>query len=242
MKPRLNISQTTDEVIAQLVSEFETWIVNGAPPLTMALSGGSTPKQFFHALALSPTATTLPWRKLHLFWGDERCVPPDHPDSNYRMTKQYLLDNITIPPENIHRIRGENNPNGEAIRYAEEIEQFVPGRFDGVPVFDWILLGMGTDGHTASIFPNDDPKVEPKGYCAVATHPQSRQRRISLTMPLINYAKRITFLVTGASKAEMAKQILKSPMKGLLPAAQVNPIHGNLEWYLDATAAALLSS
>lgn len=205
--------------------------------ITIALSGGSTPKLLFELLARE-YAGKLPWERIHLFWGDERCVPPDHTESNYLMTKQALLDKVAIPEQNIHRILGENRPKEEAIRYSNEIKQHVQ-EFNGLPSFDINLLGLGTDGHTASIFPNQMGLLTSGNICEVAEYPETGQKRITLTGKVLNNAKNTFFLVTGESKKEKVSDILEeAPHAKEYPA---NYIAGDrVNYILDEAAAQLL--
>ncbi len=234
------IKNTVDELVAALAERFCHWLNSSVGKRTMALSGGSTPSVFFQTLARKAQLISLPWDRLHLFWGDERCVPPDHPESNYGMTRQLLLSRVPIPATNVHRIFGENEPEKEARRYAREMKQYVPMSANGLPRFDWILLGLGSDGHTASLFPGDIPKVEPDGLCAVTIHPASGQRRITISMPVIKNAGRVSFLVTGKQKATIVRRIVNADTAALYPAAYVQPDKGQLEWWLDKAAARLL--
>lgn len=204
----------------------------------LALAGGSTPRIIYQQWATIRDESL--WNSVLFFWGDERCVPPDSEDSNYKMARDSFLSQIKITENQIHRIHGEENPEVEAKRYAEEITAHLPTA-NNLPQFDWILLGVGSDGHTASLFPNSQALEVQNSICAIAQHPQSGQKRISVTLPIINNAKKVTFLVTGQEKAEIVREILKnednSPM---YPAARVNPRYGILQWYLDEAAAALL--
>ncbi|MEL7342864.1 MAG: 6-phosphogluconolactonase, partial [Bacteroidota bacterium] len=175
--------------------------VNRGETYHIALSGGSTPRLLFEYLS-EHFRESIPWGDVHLWWGDERCVPPDHEESNYLMTKETLLKGVILPPENVHRIKGENSPADEAVRYANEMKKSIPQKND-LPVFDLIYLGLGTDGHTASIFPDRMDLLTSTDLTAVASHPESGQTRISLTGPVLNNARKIAFLVTGASKAEL---------------------------------------
>lgn len=204
----------------------------------LVLAGGSTPRAVYEYFARTEFKNSIPWDAIHFFWGDERCVPPGHEDSNYRMARQALLDPLAIHPENIHRIQGENDSGKEASRYAQEIKRHCQVASGEMPRFDWILLGLGTDGHTASLFPGVEPVKDPSGICAVAVHPQSGQKRITLTPRVLNHAKRVSFIVTGKSKAQVVAEILnQSPQSCNYPAAQVHPEQGKLEWFLDAEAA-----
>lgn len=233
--------QPDNQTVAQ---EFANWLVSWAKDqdqdkITIALSGGSTPKVLFKILA-AQYKESMPWEKIHFFWGDERCVPPDHPDSNYNMTKELMLDPIGFPKSQIHRVKGEINPEKAASAYEKVITQIVPQQ-DGWPVFDLIILGMGSDGHTASIFPHEMELLEADTICAVATHPESGQKRISLTGKVINRARQICFLVTGDSKKEKVYEILKQTGNYQdYPAAYIQPINGQLSWNLDQAAVALL--
>lgn len=203
--------------------------------LTIALSGGSTPKILFDLLA-TEFKTDFDWSKIHLYWGDERCVPPTNADSNYKMTVDHLISKIDIPDANIHRVLGENDPEQEAIRYGEEISNELKQNA-GLPVFDIVLLGMGGDGHTASIFPHEMELMTDDGVCAIGINPDSGQKRVTLTGPVINNAKAICFLATGKGKAEKIDEIFKKKDDYLTyPAAHVHPTHGNLYWYLDTDA------
>lgn len=206
-----------------------------------ALSGGSTPKLLFTYLSEN-YADSVFWKKLHVYWGDERCVPPEHEESNYKMTYDLLLSKVPIPKENIHRVRGEGYPEQEASRYADELMESMDatGR---TPVFDMIILGMGDDGHTASIFPHQIELLESHEVCAVATHPASGQQRVTLTGPVINGAKEVVFLVTGAGKGEKIMEVLNQQGNwSTYPAAYIRPKNGSLVWYLDEAAAGMLTA
>lgn len=204
----------------------------------LVLAGGSTPHAVYEVFARAEFEKSIAWDAVHFFWGDERCVPPDHEDSNFRMARWTLLDPIGIRRENIHRIQGENEPSREASRYAEEIRRHCRSASGETPRFDWILLGLGIDGHTASLFPGAEPVEDPSGICGVAVHPGSGQKRITLTLKVLNRAKRISFIVTGGGKAEVVAEILnQSSQSKRYPASQVHPRRGTLEWLLDTEAA-----
>jgi len=244
VRAEIKIFETANDLAGALATEFER-TVNQASILNqnlfVALSGGSTPAFFFRALTKPPFQKKISWNHVHLFWIDERCVSPDHPESNYGMTRNHLLNHIFIPEKNIHRIRGEADPFEEAKRYADEIETAVSKDESNLPRFDWIFLGLGADGHTASIFPGSGILEENKSICSVAAHPVTKQRRITLTLPAINNAKRISFLVTGKSKAVIVAEIVnKGNNERILPAAFVHPSNGMLEWYLDREAGVFL--
>jgi 6-phosphogluconolactonase len=225
----------TPENVAKEFADFLADRVTGRHAFHIALSGGSTPMILFDLLA-NEYADRLPWGQLHFYWGDERCVPPSHDDSNFKMTEARLLSKVPIPKENIHRILGESDPEKEAARYAAEILKNVPIN-NLYPRFDMIILGMGPDGHTASIFPHQMELLDKVRICEVATHPESGQKRITLTGPVINNAECIAFLVTGGNKKAKVKEILdKTGNWKLYPAAHIQPTDGQLIWFLDAAA------
>ena len=206
----------------------------------VALSGGSTPKLLFDIMA-ETYSDQFPWEKIHFYWGDERCVPPDDAESNYKMTVDHLFSKIDVPKENIHRVLGENNPTSEAMRYANLLEINLD-RVEGVPQFDLVILGRGDDGHTASIFPHEIELWNSEDHCVVANHPESGQKRVSINGKVINTAIEVAFLVTGKGKAEKVQEILeKKPNYEQYPAALVSPTSGKLFWWMDTDAAALLS-
>ena len=210
--------------------------------LTIALSGGSTPKQLFDHWAALPQGE-IDWAKIKFFWGDERCVPPTDEESNYRMTREHLFDFVPVPDENIFRIHGENDPRSEAVRYGK----LLTGELEttnGVPSFDVLMLGMGDDGHTASIFPHEITLWDSPENCVTATHPVSGQKRVSVTGRIINASHHVVFLVTGENKAEKVEEIVKHPDKAeeKYPAALVQPDSGNLTWFMDDKASELLKS
>lgn len=228
------------ELAEQLAKDFSAAVSEKAASggsLTVALSGGHTPKTFFEVLA-DQYRDSIAWNNVVFFWGDERCVPPDNDESNFKMTNGALLSNIVIPSDNIHRVLGEDPPHNEALRYEQEIKEFIPLSANGFPRFDWIFLGMGSDGHTASLFPGAPTLEERDRVCVVAVRPETGQKRISVTFPVLNNAKRVSFLVAGDSKAPVLKEIMDSGGKPLpYPASMVNPSDGVLEWYLDKAAA-----
>ncbi|MEM9896148.1 MAG: 6-phosphogluconolactonase [Bacteroidota bacterium] len=226
----------TPQLVAEAFGDYLMTQLSKVDRYHCALSGGSTPKLLFSYLAKKYHDSPL-WNRLHLYWGDERCVPPEHEDSNFKMTNQLLLSQVSIPVGNIHRIKGEEEPSNEAISYAEILIRSMP-LDTNVPVFDLIILGLGEDGHTASIFPHQMELLDSKRFCEVATHPDSGQNRITLTGQVINAAKEVSFLVTGAGKADKVDEILEQ--KGdwkKYPASHIKPLSGNLNWYLDESAA-----
>ena len=167
----------------------------------VALSGGSTPKALYDLLAdeKAPYRARVPWDRLHFFFGDERCVPPTHPDSNYGMAQEHLLSRVPVPPAHVHRMDGEMP---DADKAADLYEEMIVAQFDALPRFDWIFLGIGPDGHTASIFPNTMAIVEKKKLVTAVWVEAKKSQRITLTFPVINMAKTVAFVVSGAEKAE----------------------------------------
>ena len=208
--------------------------------LSIALSGGNTPKSLFKYWATNH-AEDIDWSKIRFFWSDERCVWPNDDDSNYKMVKENLFDHVSVSSENIFRIRGENDPYKEARSYEDLLRNELE-TVNGVPQFDLLMLGMGDDGHTASIFPHEMNLWDSSNMCVVATHPETRQRRISLSGQTINAAKNVAFLVTGAPKNKIVQAVIEDNEKAQekYPAAKVQPTSGNLFWFLDEYAGRLL--
>jgi len=209
----------------------------------IAMSGGSTPRAAFQLLAdpNQPWRGRMPWDKLDLYWVDERCVGPDDPESNYRMTREALLDHVPLQPEQIHRIEGELEPEVAASRYESELRNSF--RLEGAecPRFDLVALGMGDDGHTASLFPNTEA-LHAMSRLVVANHvPQKDAWRITLTWPVINHASSVFFLIAGADKAQVLKEVLTGPRDPeRLPSQLIWPASGILTLILDSAAAAFL--
>jgi 6-phosphogluconolactonase len=208
-----------------------------------ALSGGSTPRALFEVLATAEFARAVLWERVHVWWGDERCVPPEHVDSNYRMAHEALLRRVPIPAENVHRVRTELGAVAAAAEYEREMREAfdMPAGAAGWPAFDLILLGMGDDGHTASLFPGT-AALEP-GDRLVVANPVAKLAadRITFTAPLINAADTVIFLVAGAGKASMLRRVLLGEYEpAALPAQGILPV-GKLFWMTDAAAAALVA-
>lgn len=208
---------------------------SGQHRFDIALSGGSTPQKLFRRIA-EKYKDTIDWNRIHFWWGDERCVPPGSIESNYRMAYETLISQLPVNPDHIHRIRGEEDPDTEAERYSQEITRHLNSREDW-PVFDLVILGMGEDGHTASIFPGQMELLTSSSVCAVATHPVTNQKRITLTGKVINNANEIFFLATGRNKARRISEIMNNEdTAGNYPAYHIIPEHGNLVWFIDEEA------
>ncbi len=239
--------QSADALVEKLSFDFLDFIELENPPgkrIHIALSGGNSPRIFFEKIAINQYKRDkpVPWNKVHFFWADERCVPPEHRDSNYGMTRKILLEKINLEDQNVHRIMGENDPEKEVVRYALEIQSQVASK-DGIPVFDWIILGIGEDGHTASIFPNRFDLLNSEQICAAVQHPETGQSRVTLTGRTILQARRITFLVTGVSKSQVVRQILNNEAEASqYPAGYIFNHRKSTDWYLDDAAAQYLKS
>jgi len=236
MEPELRIFEDKQKTAEQFAIHFKN-LAEQNDPFHVALSGGTTPKILFAHLA-KVYKKTIDWNKIHFWWGDERCVPPYDDDSNFKTTRESLFDNIKIDKHNIHRVLGESIPDVEAKRYSARITELLPSE-NGLPVFDLIILGMGDDGHTVSIFPHQMRLLEDTKVCSVSRHPNSGQNRITLTGKVVNNAKEVAFLVTGESKKDKVAQIIKRTGDYKeYPASYIEPTHGSLYWYLDQDAAA----
>jgi len=210
---------------------------------SIALSGGSTPKNLFNLLATN-ARTALPWDRMFFFWGDERHVPPTDPESNYRMADEALLSKVPVPAGNVFRIPAENSDAAAAAEaYEKTLQKFfalAPGQF---PVFDLILLGMGPDGHTASLFPNT-AGLQEKSRLVIANWVEKfKTNRITLTLPVLNAARCVTFLVSGTDKAPALHAVLETDAPGeQYPSKLVRPTDGKLIWLIDRAAASELTS
>jgi 6-phosphogluconolactonase len=212
---------------------------------TVALAGGSTPRRLYSLLAeegRSAPGRGIPWPKIHLFWGDERHVPPDHEESNYRMAHETLISKAPIPPENVHRIPAERpDAMQAAAEYEETLARLVQRDEAGFPRLDLVLLGMGPDGHTASLFPGSSLLHEDLKTVATVKLEKPGAWRITLTPPVLNGAARILFLVSGRDKAVAAREVLEGEWDpDRLPSQMIAPRDGELIWLLDEEAAALL--
>ena len=227
--------------VADLIAEKALQSKLAGTYCALAVSGGSTPKTLFQLLASDEYRTTIPWEAVRLFWVDERCVNPTHPESNYGMTYDALLQYALFPAENIYRMKGEDIPQNEANRYAALLHELLPAR-NGFPVFDLILLGMGDDGHTASIFPDQLHLLQSTKAVEVAVHPVSGQKRITLTGQVLCEARQLVFMITGEAKAAMVATIAGETEEAeKYPASYVHDKTGKTEFYLDKAAAAKLN-
>ena len=206
---------------------------------SVALSGGNTPRSVYSLLA-QQYKSSLPWDKIHIFFGDERCVPPDHPDSNYRMANEAFLSQVPLPPENVHRIRAELDPEAAANDYENQLRGFFQLANNEWPRFDLIMLGLGDDGHTASLFPGSSALGELSRLVAPTWVEKKKTFRITLTYPVLNHAAEVEFLVSGSGKMQILRDVLNPCGSASFPAQGIKPEKGRLLWLLDQDAASLL--
>jgi len=209
--------------------------ISGRGRFAVALSGGETPRRLYALLGSPLFQDEINWNGAHFFWADERCVPPEREESNFKWAWDLFLSKTPVPASNIHRIRGEEDPEKEAKRYETELRLFFGS--EGPPRFDLVLLGVGDDGHTASLFPDSNAVEERTRLVLPVFLEEPKKNRITLTLPVLNHASKILFLVSGSSKAEVVKRILareKSAEK--LPAALVKPYQGSVLWLIDEAA------
>ncbi len=235
------------DAAAAFVVECATRAQQATGRFVIALSGGSTPRGLFTRLATSPYIDQIDWSRVFVCWGDERCVPPTDAQSNYRMACETLLDHIAIPTSNVLRMRGEFEPDAAANEYEAALRTLF-ATADGAPRiaadqrFDLVLLGLGVDGHTASLFPNGASVAEQTRWVTAEYGTSVQMWRLTLTPPLLNAASDLLFLVTGEDKADTVRRVLSGAITpALLPAQVIQPIAGNVRWMLDADAAAALS-
>ena len=231
-------------IAAAVAQKIVSAIKQSSTDFSIALSGGSTPKALYSEL-VENHAKSVDWNRVRFFWVDERCVPPDDQQSNYKMAFEQLLQPLQIDPQNIFRVRGEDSPEAEATRYAELVRENVRPDANGLPEFDFLLLGMGADGHTASIFPHQMELLESDSVCAVATHPETGQQRVTLTGPTINAARNIVFMITGSAKADVFAQIAsRTGSWTTYPTSYIGTENKTerVSYYLDKAAAEKLPS
>ncbi len=238
----LHVLSTTEEAAAQAKARFVADLAKeclaSQGRFTIALSGGSTPRRLYQVLASPPFSKEMAWDRWQIFWSDERCVPPEHQDSNYRMAREELLDHVAIPGTNVHRMRGEDDPHEVAQAYETVVREVFQSP---APSFDLILLGIGDDGHTASLFPGTLALGEQDRLVVDNWAPELQVHRITFTLPLINAAKVVAFLDTDETKAGVLRQVLEpAPGEDMPPAGLVRPSPGVVHWFLTTAAAGRL--
>jgi 6-phosphogluconolactonase len=244
LKPNLEILSDAVALANRAAQLISTQAISANNRFTIALSGGSTPKRLYELLA-DPNAEyckQLPWQRMHFFWSDERPVGPADSDSNYRMANEAMLSRVGIPEVNVHRILGEKSSAQEAAdEYQSGLRSFFGLANDELPRLDLVLLGMGADGHTASIFPGSEVLQENERLVAAPWVEKLHTYRITMTIPVLNNAANVLFLVSGEDKAAMVNEVINGE-PGRFPAQRVNPSHGSLTWLLDEAAASKLPS
>jgi 6-phosphogluconolactonase len=244
-EPTIIICRDANDLAQQAAAQFVSLAaaaIQSRGCFTVALSGGSTPKTLYSLLATPEFRERIVWNRAHLFWGDERCVPPDHPESNYRMVHEALLSKIEIPPENVHRMAGEKDSDSAAADYEQELSDFFRTT-DPASGFDLVLLGLGEDGHTASLFPGSTALKETTRWVATAYVERLHTHRLTLTLPVINAAAQVSFLIAGESKSAIVKALLgKDSNPARYPAGLVRPVSGELTWFVTQDAATGLTS
>lgn len=235
----LKIFQTLNELSNHFAEILKNEVDLAKAKFNLVLAGGKTPRHVFQYLSEN-YKSKIDWNKINFFWGDERCVPPNDSNSNYRMAYESLLSKVSIPEENIFRIRGEEEPFIEAARYSSKISKLLPQK-NNLPQFDLVMLGLGEDGHIASIFPNQMNLLASGKICEVAVHPETKQKRITLTGNVIRNACSVVFIVAGTAKSKIVNEILSRNISAVnYPASFMKPTIGNLIWLLDKDAASLL--
>lgn len=231
-------TQALSAGLAEWINNYIQQVLEKQDRFTFVLSGGSTPKALYALLAESPYRESIPWEKLHFFWGDERAVPFEDSRNNAKMCYDELLDKVPVKAENIHIMRTDISPEESAAAY----EQLIKTYFDGSETtFDFVLLGMGDDGHTLSLFPGTEVIHEENALATSFFLQAQDMYRITLTAPVVNNAACVAFLAAGAGKAEVLKQVLQGERNvDLYPSQIIQPVKGQLHWFVDEAAAALL--
>jgi len=232
MNPFIHTSKTPEDLADAFALQLISWVNETAVnTFHLALSGGKTPSLLFSILA-EKYSHEVPWRKIHFWWGDERMVAPYDPESNFGVVNKLLFWKIGVSQNQIHRINGEADPIEEVNRYSLEIKTLVP-MMENWPVFDLVMLGLGDDGHTASIFPDQMELLVSDAITGIAFQPVTGQKRITLTGKVLNTAKRVAFLISGTSKARIFNEIIQhSENSQVYPAAHIHP-DGELHWFGD---------
>jgi 6-phosphogluconolactonase len=226
--------------LAEWLNKYIQKVLTKKDRFTFVLSGGSTPKQLYTLLAQSPYSENIPWEKLHFFWGDERAVPYEDSRNNAKMAYDELLNKVGVQSENIHVMRTDIGPEESASEYQKILEQY----FDGEETtFDFVLLGMGDDGHTLSLFPGTPVIHEQNAWATAFFLTAQDMYRITLTAPVVNLAACVAFLAVGAGKAEVLQKVLEGDFEpDTYPSQVIKPVKGELHWFIDEAAASLLKA
>lgn len=240
----LEVFATLDEAAHRAAGLFvqREQATRAAARFTVALSGGSTPKSLHALLVAPPYRDQVEWSRVHFYWGDDRCVPPDDPESNFRMARETLLDKLPIREAQIHRMRTELDPAAAAALYEDELRQDFALSAGQLPRLDLIYLGMGPDGHTASLFPHTAALGVADRLVTANDVPQLHTHRITLTAPVLNHAATVAFLIAGADKADALAHVLEGPPDpDAYPSQRIAPTGGDLYWLVDHAAASRLA-
>lgn len=238
----IHVSENTAELSKDLADRIVKLIeatLAGQDRFTFVLSGGSTPKALYALLSGSPYSENIPWEKVHFFWGDERAVPFEDERNNAKMCYDQLLNKVNVPAENIHIMRTDISPEESAVAYEKVLKSYFK---DDEATFDFVLLGMGDDGHTLSLFPGTEVVHESEAWTSAFFLQAQDMYRITLTAPVVNAAKYVAFMATGAGKAETLKSVLEGDQNlDKFPSQIIQPVNGELHWFVDEAAAAQLS-
>ena len=246
-EPEIVVQPSLEALSREAAARFQRLAADSiaaAGRFSVALSGGSTPRALYRLLGQPPLREAIDWPRVHLFWGDERFVPADHPDSNYRLAREAFISRVPIPAANVHPVpTAGGDPQAAAAQYEETLRRFFAPSEGEAPRFDLVLLGLGADGHTASLFPGSPALDEDRRPVVAAYVPKLGAWRLTLTPPALRGARHVVFLVSGSNKASVLREVLEGPYDPhRLPAQLVRPDKGELTWLLDEAAASLLSA
>ena len=240
MITRFKNREALSQAAVALFAEQSQKAVKTHGRFVVLLAGGETPRRTYELLAREPLRSRIPWSQVHFFWGDERCVTADDLHSNALMARRALLDGLSLKPEQLHPIVCLGSPQQAAANYEAELRVFFA---DAPPRFDLVFLGLGEDGHTASLLPGSEALHEQVRWTAVTQRPDEAFCRVTLTLPVLNQAALVVFLVTGGSKAEVVRAVLKeTDRQPLLPAQLIHPLTRTANWFVDSEAACLVNS
>lgn len=235
------ICDDPDKLFSQAALQFtRAAMEHQGSKFRVALSGGSTARGLLQTMRTDPLASRFPWSKLDLWWVDERCVPFESPHSNFGNARKDLLDHVPFSDGQLHPMPAQQEPRQGAMDYEHEMISAFRLRHGRLPLFDLIFLGIGPDGHVASLFPGSEALDEQQKLVIAVKGGDPDVYRLSLTLPVLNQARLVLFVVSGAKKAEILRSIFSSAGKGVLPAAMINPVHGRVTWIVDRDAASLL--